>query len=199
MKLGPGIICLCVFIFLQLSGMCASADGVLASPDTNLKVQVSDQALMQVRAELENVERRWYALTRIRWGYPLRLSAGFGAMLAKQPVDTDCASACLVRGWHFEVEPGQYGIQGSVGWGSLVAETGRTKRWLHTANWGWAVRGSVLRTWRYGPMGPIPQTLAGIEGNLSIVQLNFSAGVMRSLSEKTNDDWVIVGAVGWGF
>jgi len=198
-KRGPGVLCLYVCFILLFLNSNALADGDVPSPDTGLKAQVPDQALKQVNNELQDVKRRWYALTRIRWGFPLRLSAGFGAMLVEQPRTADCASACMVHGWHFEVEPGQYGIQGSVGWGSLVGETGRTKRWLHTANWGWAVRGAVLRTWRYGPMGPIPQTLVGVEGNLSIVRLNFSAGLMRSLSARTDDDWVIVGAVGWGF
>jgi len=155
--------------------------------------------MQQVREELSNVKKRWYTLTRLKWGFPLRFSAGIGAMLVEQPSKTDCATGCMVRGWHFEVEPGQYGIQGSVGWGNLVGETGRTKRWLHTVNWGWAVRGAVLRTWRYGPLGPTPQTLVGIEGNLSIVRLNFSAGIMRSLSSQTDDDWVVTGALGWGF
>jgi len=198
-KLRPSNLSFLLFVFLQITIPFAMAGEPLADPAESRAISPQDQAMQQVHEELNNLKRRWYVLTRLRWGYPLRLSAGFGAMLVEQPVETDCATGCMARGWHFEVEPGQYGIQGSVGWGKLVGETGRTKRWLHTVNWGWAVRGAVLRTWRYGPMGPIPQTLVGVEGNLSIVRLNLSAGIMRSLSSQTSDDWVITGALGWGF
>lgn len=199
MQLRPSYLSVFLFVSLQLIITNSLADEALAEPAEGHALSPQDQAMQQVREELGNLEKRWYGLTRLKWGFPLRFSAGFGAMLVEQPSETDCATGCMVRGWHFEVEPGQYGIQGSVGWGKLVGETGRTKRWLHTVNWGWAVRGSVLRTWRYGPMGPIPQTLVGIEGNLSIVRLNFSAGIMRSLSSQTDDDWVVIGAVGVGF
>ena len=187
-----------LLLFLQLSITTVLANDLSAPADAS-GISAQDKALQQVQDELKNVERRWYGLSRLKWGFPLRFSAGFGAMLVEQPKNLDCATGCSVRGWHFEVEPGQYGIQGSVGWGRLVGETGRTKRWMHTVNWGWAVRGAVLRTWRYGPLGPIAQTLVGIEGNLSIVRLNFSAGIMRSLTSETDDDWVVTGGLGIGF
>lgn len=199
MKRRPDLTYVFVLTALLLFPACASADQALVDPTTNPAISEQDKALQLVRDELDDVEHRWYAITRLKWGFPLRFSAGFGAMLTEQPSDTDCATGCMVSGWHFEVEPGQYGIQGSVGWGKLVGETGRTKRWLHTVNWGWAVRAAVLRTWRYGPMGPTDQTLVGIEGNLSIVRLNMSAGLMRSLTSATDDDWVFTGAIGIGF
>ncbi len=190
------IACLCTLLLSVLPGPDAWADGDSTTAPQN---PTAGEALKQVRDELQDVERRWYLLTRVRWGYPLRFSAGIGAMLTTQPRTTECASACLLRGWHFEVEPGQYGIQGSVGWGRVTGATGRTQRWLHTANWGWAVRGAVLRTWRWGPLGPTEQTLVGVEGSLSIVRLNFSAGVMHSLSSETDAGWVFTGAIGLGF
>jgi len=198
-KQSPGFQCLCMLLILSFFHINATADDTLTTSAKDPAVSSKDKALQQVKAELEDVERRWYALTRLRWGYPLRFSAGFGAILTEQPSDTDCATGCMIRGWHFEVEPGQYGIQGSVGWGNLVGETGRTKHWMHTVNWGWALRGTVLHTWRYGPLGPVQQTLVGVEGNLSIVRLNFSAGIMRSLTSATDDDWVVTGALGVGF
>lgn len=188
-----------VLIPFLLLAFPVSAEQVPGESNQRPAISEQDKALQQVRDELDDTGYRWYAITRLKWGFPLRFSAGFGAMLVEQPRDTDCATGCGVRGWHFEVEPGQYGIQGSIGWGKLIGETGRTKRWFHTVNWGWAVRGSVLRTWRYGPMGPIDQTLVGVEGSLSIVRLNMSAGLMRSLTSATDDDWVFIGAVGVGF
>lgn len=187
-----------LFAFLLLQFLSASLFAA-EKPSQAAQGSASERALLQVQNELQDTERRWYAITRLKWGYPLRLSGGFGAILTEQPRDTDCATGCLLRGWHFEVEPGQYGIQGSIGWGRLIGETGRTRRWMHTVNWGWAVRGSVLRTWRYSPLGATPQTLVGVEGNLSIVRLNFSAGIMRSLSSQADNDWVVIGGVGIGF
>jgi hypothetical protein len=160
-----------------------------------------ERAMQQVRAELETVEKRWYMISRVRWGYPLRWSAGIGGMLTEQPTDQDCSISCAVRGWHFEVEPAQYGIQGSLGWGKMIGSTGGTKRWMHTVYWGWAVRGVVVCQWGsdFGPLGVGPQTLMGIEGNLSIVRLNFTAGVLRSLSSVSSEEWVLTGSLGWGF
>lgn len=185
--------CLVFALFFSSQVMAESAGTEENSP--------RELAMQQVRAELETIEKRWYAISRIRWGYPLRLSAGFGAMLTEQPSDQDCSISCAVRGWHFEVEPAQYGIQGSLGWGKMIGSTGRTKRWMHTVYWGWAVRGVVVRQWGsdFGPLGVGPQTLLGIEGNLSIVRLNFTAGVLRSLSSVSNEEWVVTGSLGWGF
>ena len=39
-----------------------------------------------------------------------------------------------------------------MGWGTLVGETGRTKRWLHTVNWGWAVRARYAELDRQTPV-----------------------------------------------
>jgi hypothetical protein len=80
----------------------------------------------------------------------------------------------MVRGWHFEVEPGIHGLQAGVGWGKLVGETGRSKRWMHTTYFAWAVRAVALRTWGDTPLEPESQTLAGIEGDFSIIRLSFS-------------------------
>lgn len=195
----PGIPLTVLFACLTVAGTGLLDGEALAEPLDAAQSASRDLAMQQVRTELETVEKRWYWLSRIRWGYPLKFSAGFGGMLAEQPTDLDCSINCTIRGWHFEVEPGQYGIQGSLGWGRLVGATGNTRRWMHAVYWGWAVRGAVLRTWGDSRLGPEPQTLAGIEGSLSIVRLNFTAGLMRSLSSGSNEKWVITGSIGWGF
>jgi len=163
----------------------------------------SDQALEQVREELDNLETRWYGLMRIRWQDTQLFSAGLGAMLVKQPRNSNCSMGCEIQGWHFEVEPGLYGIQAGVGWGKLVGETGRTKRLVHTVHFGWNVRGVVLRTWGDSSLYPQSQTLAGMEASISIVRLNISAGLLRSLysgpGEEYGEDWVITTGFGWGF
>ena len=199
MKRMPVFSVLCALLFLLTLN--ASSWAAEVSPEAAQEPAFSarEQALQQVQNELQNPERRWYTITRLKWGYPLRWSAGIGAMLTEQPRDMDCATGCVIRGWHFQVEPGQYGIQGGVGWGRLVGETGRTKRWMHTANWGWAVRGVLLRTWGDSYLDPDSQTLAGIEGSLSIVRVNLSVGMLRSFSSEADPNWVLVGSFGLGF
>jgi len=170
---------------------------------TDTQAYEQTRALEQVRDELSDLERRWYGLMRIRWQDTQLFSAGLGAMLVKQPRNSNCSTGCELRGWHFEVEPGVYGIQAGVGWGKLVGETGRTRRLMHTVHFGWNVRGVVLRTWGDSSLYPQSQTLAGIEASISIVRLNISAGLLRSLysgsGEEYGEDWVVTTGFGWGF
>jgi hypothetical protein len=192
-----------VLVLTLLLGLQIPAQNAFAEPQSNPQTIDQNQALELVGAELNNIEERWYGLMRIRWQDTQMFSAGLGAMLVKQPRSVDCSIGCEIRGWHFEVEPGLYGIQGGIGWGKLVGETGRTDRWMYTVHFGWNVRGVVLRTWGDSSLYPQSQTLAGIEASLSIIRLNISAGLLRSFysgpGEEYADDWVITTGFGWGF
>jgi hypothetical protein len=170
-----------------------------AEADINPGNSAQDEALERVREELENVEQRWYMLARYRLGYPQTLSAGFGAIFVEQAKNSDCAVSCMLHGWHFEVEPGIYGLQGSVGWGKLVGETGRSKRLIHTVHFAWAVRGVVLRTWGERHFEIKSQTWAGIEGGFSVIGINLSLGLLHTLSSSSTQEWLLTGGVGWGF
>ena len=189
------LLCLCVIFCLQITGGQAVAD----SGSTETAAPTEEQAMQRVRENLENLERRWYGIARFRYSYPQQLSAGFGAMFVKQPRDADCSSTCMVQGWQFEIEPGRYGIQGSVGWGKLVAETGRTRRLMYNVHLGWAVRGVVMRTYGDFRFTPIPKTMAGVEGSFSFASLNFSLSLLRSISSDTDTDWLISSGIGFGF
>jgi len=189
------ILCACAILYVLIPGGQVFADGELAgaSPPTR------EQAMQRVREELETLERRWYGIGRIRYTYPQEVSVGFGAIFVNQPKDTDCSTTCMVHGWQFEIEPGLYGLQGSVGWGKLVGETGRTRHLMYDVHLGWAVRGVVLRTYRDYRFRPLPKTLAGIEGSFTFARLNFSLGVLHSLSSGDYEDWLISSGVGFGF
>jgi hypothetical protein len=189
------ISCVCVVLCAQVPVGQAFADSV----STGTTRSNEEQAMQRVREELENLERRWYGIARFRYSYPQQLSVGFGAMLVNQPKDTDCSSTCMVWGWQFEIEPGLYGTQASVGWGKLSGSTGRTKRLMHTIYLGWAVRGVVLRTYRDFRYTPLPKTLAGVEGSFTFARLNFSVGLLHSLSSGTDKDWIISSGAGFGF
>lgn len=183
----------------------AHAQDTPTSPVEPTKSNVTDQetALKQVSEELNNRVPRWYGLMRIKAQNIQKISAGLGAMYVKQAQHADCSVACSLQGWHFEVEPGLYGVQGGIGWGKLVGETGGTRRLLHTLHFGWNLRGVVLRTWGDSSLYPQSQTLAGVEGSVSIIRLNFSLGLLRSLysgpEDESADDWVITAGIGWGF
>jgi hypothetical protein len=189
------VLCLCLIFCTLCAGERAFAD----SGSTAATTPTKEQAMQRVREELENLERRWYGIARFRYSYPQQLSAGFGAMFVVQPKDSDCSSTCMVQGWQFEIEPGRYGIQGSVGWGKLVGETGRTEHLMYDVHLGWAVRGVVLRTYGDFRYKPLPKTLAGVEGSFTFASLNFSLGILRSLQSGTGDDWLISAGVGFGF
>lgn len=187
-------------LLLFAPGIVAAGSGTgggapAASPDS----LAADRAMQEVREELADVEGRWYGITRARWSYPQKFSVAIGALVTEQRKDADCRDPCTVFGWHFEVEPGLYGVQGSVGWGKLVGETGRTERLMHTAYLGWALRGVVMRTWGKSPLTPTDQTLVGIEGNFSLLRLNYTIGVLRSLSSNSSRDLIISAGIGWGF
>jgi hypothetical protein len=191
---------LLILVFLSLEALAGDA---LVESATNGDTVEQDQALVQVREEINNMKHRWYGLMRIRWSDTQLFSAGLGAMLVRQPQNIDCSIGCAIRGWHFEIEPGIYGVQGGVGWGKLVGESGRTKRLMHTVNFGWNVRAEVLRTWGDSSPYPQSQTLAGVEASVSIVQMNISMGVLKLLysgpGEEYGKDWILTTGFGWGF
>ncbi|MFC1777942.1 hypothetical protein ACFL3I_11490 [Pseudomonadota bacterium] len=191
---------LVILLFLSLE---IRAADLPVEPATNGDIVEQDKALVQVREEINNMKHRWYGLMRIRWHDTQLFSAGLGAMLVKQPQSIDCSIGCAIRGWHFEIEPGIYGVQGGVGWGKLVGESGRTSRLMHTVHFGWNVRAVVLRTWGDSSLYPQSQTLAGIEASVSIVRMNISLGVLKSLysgpGEEYGKDLILTTGFGWGF
>jgi hypothetical protein len=110
-----------VFVILIVVVLQAHVREARTEFETSANDTAQNQAMVQVQEELISQERRWYGLLRARWSSTQVLSVGLGAMLVKQPKNTDCSISCVIRGWHFEIEPGLYGIQGVIGWG----ETGR--------------------------------------------------------------------------
>ena len=209
MKRSQKFFCTCVLACAQFLGLQAFAGEVLVEPATS-RVPTAEQqsaqaqsdkerAMQQVRAELEDTEHRWYGLIRARYSSSQLLSVGLGVIFVEQPKTEKCAIGCMLHGWQFAVEPGVYGLQGSVGWGRLAGETGQLKHLIPTVYFGWAVRAAVLRTWGNSrPIAP-DQTFAGVEANFSILRINFAAGIMHSLASNSPDQWLYSGSVGWGF
>ncbi len=160
-----------------------------------------DRALMaEVAARQADVESRAYTLAALRLDYPRRLTGSLGVLFAQMPREVDCRVACDLRGVYAQVEPGLAGGQLSVGWGRLIGDTGRSRRFLSSVHLAGGVKASLLRTWGDSPLGDEPQTLAGVEGELTITRVNFTVGVFRTVSGgEPHDDWVVTGGIGWGF
>jgi len=184
---------------LQLGGGQAYAGDAVNPPAAPSSARAPDQAFEQVRKQLEDLENRWYGISRFRFSNPQKFSVGLGAIFVRQPKGADCSTGCLVHGWQFEVEPGLRGIQASVGWGKLAGETGRTKRLMYNVYYAWAVRGVVMRTRGDYAKNHLAKTLLGVEGSFSIVRLNFSIGLLRGMSADAEEDWVVSAGAGFGF
>ena len=184
-------------------GQQAHAQDSVADSGPSLESADQELVLAQVRNEIDNKKYRWYGLMRFRTHSEQVVSAGFGAMLSKQPEHVDCTAGCELSGWHFEVDTGLRGVQAGIGWGKLIGETGRTQRMVTAANFGWNVRAVALRTWGDNGLYPNEQTLVGIEGGFSIIRINTSVSVLRSLysgpGEQYTEDWIMAFGVGWGF
>lgn len=144
-------------------------------------------------------ETRVVMLGRARVSYPQELSAGFGAMLVKQPRHYDCTTVCDYQGPYIQLEPGLEGTQFSAGWGILVGEQGRG-HFVHSVYSGFAIKAALLRTW--GKLRPhfSEENFYGLEASVALARANISVGVFHSFSHLPGDDeWLITGGMGWGF
>jgi len=190
----------------SLEANCATRPVVVAVPErgaawTRESRREPDRALMaEVAAREADVEPRVYTLTAVRLDYARQLTGSLGALFAQVPREVDCRVACDLRGVYAQVEPGLTGGQVSVGWGRLIGDTGRSRRFLANVHLAGGVKATLLRTWGDSKIADEPQTLAGVEGELTITRVNFTVGLFRPVSGAGPDDgWVLTGGIGWGF
>jgi len=150
--------------------------------------------------ERMNLERRVVGLSRFRVSYPQGLSGAVGAMWARQPAAYPCHSVCEFKGPFFEAEPGFGGVQVGAGYAVLMAERGDNEHFLSRTYTGYGVRAVLMRTWDPATLSPPGQTLLGVEGDYSIINVSFSLGVLWHVGAGDPEDtWLVVGGVGWGF
>lgn len=154
----------------------------------------------QLEAHDRDLETRRVGLLRLRLSYPQRLSGAVGLMRVRQPADYDCTTVCDYRGPFVQVEPGMAGIQLGAGYAVLVGERRRNEHYLASVYVGFGIKGVIARTWDPGSLDPPDQTLVGVEGAFTITSVNFSLGLLRSVSSGPVDErWVVTGGLGWGF
>lgn len=154
----------------------------------------------RILEEDRDLERRVAGLTRFRVSFPQRASAAIGAMWVRQPARYDCSTVCEYKGLFVQAEPGLSGGELSAGYAVLMAEKGRNEHFLSKVYLGYGVKAALLRTWNDADLTPSDQTLLGMEGDFTIIHINFSLGLFRHVgSGEVDDPWVVAGGVGWGF
>lgn len=145
-------------------------------------------------------ETRVVGIGRVRVSHPQKLSGAFGALVVRQPQDYDCTTICDFRGLLLQAEPGLAGGQISAGYAVVVGEKRHSDFFITEVFMGYGVKAALLRTWGDSPLTPPEQTLLGVEGDFTIIQLNFSLGLFRHFAGGDPDQrWQLAGGVGWGF
>lgn len=131
---------------------------------------------------------------------PKGLSGSIGVIFAHPRRSDDCRDVCLLKGPYLQADVGTTGGQLSVGYGSIVGDTGSSDRFVTATYLAVGIEVAVLRTWSGSPLEPEAQTLAGVEGQLSVARVALRIGLVRPVSGAgRDDDWVLTGGVGWGF
>ena len=145
-------------------------------------------------------EGRVYALARVHWDYPLKVSAGSGILLTRLPRDYNCVTTCPMRGFTVKGAVGLGGGEASVGWASMVAETGRSRRLLRHVYVGYGLRAAYVRTWGESNVSPEGDDFVGLQSAWTIAQFNVTFGVFRRVpAADPGQDTHVFAGLGWGF
>jgi hypothetical protein len=144
--------------------------------------------------------RQSFGVARARFSYPLIASTGFGLLLAQRSQEIDCVTQCEMTAWYGSAEAGVGGAALSFGPAFMIAELGDNDFFLSRRYMGYALRGSVIRTWGGYTGRPEHEWLGGVEGEFTIVSLNLTLGVYHRFSGRDEGTpWLVGGGVGWGF
>lgn len=146
------------------------------------------------------LERRTGGLLRAQWAYPAQAAVTFGVIVTKLPSDFDCKTTCLYRGATVQGTAGMGAGELTIGYGSLVGETGYGSWLLRRVYVGYGVRAALLRTWGTSELDPDGRTYWGVEGAFTISQFSLTVGVFRpTIPDDATRSWRLFGGVGWGF
>jgi hypothetical protein len=153
-----------------------------------------------IQHEEQELETRMVGVGKVRLSVPQRVSGSLGMLIARQPADIDCTTVCEYRGALLQVEPGLDGGQVSAGYAVVVGELGDNDHFLSNVFLGYGLKAALMRTWGDSSLSPPDQTLLGIEGNFTVIRINFSLALFRPVgSDDPADPWVVGGGLGWGF
>jgi hypothetical protein len=191
-----GLLALC----LSLAAEARAAAPADAPPASGATPPVSGEALdAELLRETER-EHDLFGLARARVSYPQLASVGLGMLIGERSKAYDCTIQCEVDGWLASVEAGAGGAVFNLGPAYLIGELGDNKYFLSRRYMGYALRGSVMRTWGETAYRPDREWLAGLEGEFTVVSLNLTLGVYRRIGEHgRGEPWLVSGGIGWGF
>lgn len=154
----------------------------------------------RVRAHEADRQRRAYGLARVHWDYPLELSGGSGVLLTSIPRDYDCTTTCPMTGFTLQGAVGTGGAEASVGWASVVAETGKSRHFLRHVYVGYGIRAAYVRTWGSSNVDPEGDDFLGLQTSWTIAQFNVTFGVFRRVpATDPGDRTKVFAGIGWGF
>lgn len=191
-----GLLALCVAL---AAGAHASESADAPPAPTRPPDAARDALDAELRRETER-EHELFGLARARLSYPQLASVGLGMLIGERSKAYDCTIQCEVDGWLASVEAGAGGAVFNLGPAYLIGELGDNRYFLSRRYMGYAVRGSVMRTWGETPYRPDREWLAGVEGEFTVVSLNLTLGVYRRIGEHGHGEpWLVSGGIGWGF
>ena len=185
---------------LLFAGSRASAQDVAEpAPASGEDATPLDSIDRELRRETER-EHQLFGLARARLSYPLIASVGLGMLIGERSKAYDCTIQCEVDGWLASVEAGAGGAVFNLGPAYLIGELGDNKYFLSRRYMGYAIRGSVVRTWGETAYRPDREWHAGVEGEFTVVSLNLTLGVYRRIGHHgAGEPWLVSGGIGWGF
>ncbi len=189
---------LALSFWLLAAGLHAQASGASpATPDSAAdRLTAIDHEL---RRETER-EHQLFGMARARVSYPQLASVGLGMLIGERSKAYDCTIQCEVDGWLASVEAGVGGAVFNLGPAYLIGELGDNKYFLSRRYMGYAVRGSVMRTWGESPYRRDREWHAGVEGEFTVVSLNLTLGLYRRIGQHDRGEpWLVSGGIGWGF
>ncbi|HVQ34973.1 MAG TPA: hypothetical protein VMT33_03105 [Candidatus Bathyarchaeia archaeon] len=154
----------------------------------------------RVRAHDADRTRRIYGLARVHWDYPTELTGGSGILVTRLPKDYDCATTCPMRGFTVQGALGTGGAEASIGYASLVAETGRSRAFLRHVYVGYGIRAAYVRTWGSSNLSPEGDDFVGVQSGWTIAQFSVTFGVFRRVpASDPGDRTKVFAGIGWGF
>ena len=159
-----------------------------------------DSIAQQVRARDADRARRVYGLARVHWDYPTELTGGSGILVTRLPRDYDCTTTCPMRGFTVQGAIGTGGAEASLGYASVVAETGRSRGFLRHVYVGYGIRAAYVRTWGSSNLSPEGDDFVGVQSGWTIAQFSVTFGVFRRVpASDPGDRTKVFAGIGWGF
>lgn len=154
----------------------------------------------QIIAEESSQTSRLIGLYRFAFSHPQTFTARVGTVLSRQPSSFRCTSTCDHIGPLFQVEAGTGSAQISAGYARIMGDRRKDGFFLTDVYVGFGVKGALLRTFGNTTHRHRNRTYVGVEGEFTITNVNFTAGAFYRVSDQNTDDhWLTVFGVGWGF